>query len=141
MFETSAEPAAPATGNRRRHHRLGLVAAGAVVVLAATVVTVIVPRGGASAAPLRATVAGSAPSLTAGLGAAFPFVEDEPANAKTNGTVLAESRARDTLAVEAVGRRAVTPEGRGKYVEFTLSPPANSIAVRYSIPASADGSA
>ncbi len=42
---------------------------------------------------------------------------------------------------EAVGRTAVTLTGRGKYVEFTTTQPANSLDLRYSIPDRADGSA
>lgn len=141
MFETSAQPLPAAEGKRRRHPRkLRLAALGAALVVIAAVAVVLGTRGGASALPLHDTVAGSAPGLTAGRGAAVPFVEVEAANAKTNGTVLPESRAWDTLAGEAIGRRAVTLQGRGKYVEFTLTQPANSIDVRYSIPDSSDGS-
>ena len=71
----------------------------------------------------------------------MPFVEQEAANATTNGAVLAESRNWDTLAGEAVGRSAVTLTGTGKYVEFTTTQPANSLDVRYSIPDRPDGSA
>jgi hypothetical protein len=142
MFETSAQPVSPAEDAGRRNSRtLKLAALGAaVIVVAAVAVTVGMRGGGASAATLHETVAGSAPGLTAGRGAAVPFVEVEAANAKTNGTVLAESRAAGTLAGEAIGRRAVALDGRGKYVEFTLTQPANSIDVRYSIPDSSDGS-
>jgi hypothetical protein len=141
MFETSAEPVTSADRQGRRPRKLRLAALGAAVVVVAAVAVVLITRGGASAAPLHDTVAGSAPGLTAGRGAAVPFVEVEAANAKTNGTVLPESRAWDTLAGEAIGRRAVTLGGLGKYVEFTLTQPANSIDVRYSIPDSRDGSA
>ncbi|MGH8889953.1 MAG: discoidin domain-containing protein [Acidothermaceae bacterium] len=144
MYETSAQPVPPAERARRprsRAFRLAVLGAAIVVLAAVGTVSVVLTSGGASAASPHDTVAGSAPSLTAGRGAAVPFVEVEAANAKTNGTVLAESRKWDTLAGEAIGRRAVTLVGRGKYVEFTLSQPANSIDVRYSIPDSPDGSA
>jgi len=74
-----------------------------------------------------------------GRGATVPFVEYEAENAATNGSVLASSRTAGTLASEASGRRAVTLSGQGQYVEFTLTAPANSIDVRYSIPDSGDG--
>jgi len=145
MFETSAQPVSPTSGTgRQRSRTVKLAALGAAIVVLAAVAGVCVisavSKGGASAASPHETVAGSAPSLTAGRGAAVPFVEVEAANAKTNGTVLAESRQWNTLAGEAIGRRSVTLVGRGKYVEFTLAQPANSIDVRYSIPDSADGS-
>ena len=44
-----------------------------------------------------------------------------------------------TLAAEAVGRTAVTLNGAGQYVQFTLARPANAVDLRYSIPDSADG--
>jgi Alpha-1,3-glucanase catalytic domain D1/F5/8 type C domain/Alpha-1,3-glucanase catalytic domain D2 len=141
MFETSAEPASAAAGAVRRSRRFKLTVIAAAGVVAAAITAVAVSRGHSAAPTTRDTVAGSPPSLTAGRGAAVPFVEQEAVNAKTNGTILPESRAWDTLAGEAVGRRAVTLKGRGQYVEFTLSQPANSIDVRYSIPDSPDGSA
>ncbi|MDQ1724342.1 MAG: hypothetical protein QOG52_1370 [Frankiaceae bacterium] len=85
------------------------------------------------------SIAGSAPYLTAGRGARVPFVEQQAELAATNGAVLAKDFSRDTLAGEGVGRRAVTLAGKGQYVEFTLTAPANSINVRYSIPDSTDG--
>jgi len=82
-----------------------------------------------------------APSLTPGegAGAAVPFVEQQAEDARTNGTVLGPDRAYGTLAAESVGRRSVQLQGAGKYVEFTLTQPANAVTVRYSVPDSADG--
>ncbi|WP_394846079.1 discoidin domain-containing protein [Pendulispora brunnea] len=74
-----------------------------------------------------------------GRGATVPFIEQEAENAVTNGTVLAMNRNAGTLAGEASGRRAVTLSGQGQYVEFTLTEPANSIDVRYSLPDSSAG--
>jgi uncharacterized protein YaiE (UPF0345 family) len=126
-----------------RSRRLIAVIAVLAIVIAGLGVTAVVVGTHAHHVGHRAvpTVAGSAPSLTAGRGAPVPFVEQEAANAATNGDVLAENRNWDTLAGEAVGRSAVTLTGKGKYVEFTTSQPANSLDVRYSIPDHADGSA
>lgn len=117
-----------------------LLALPIAIVVAAAGVAVVLTSGRAPAATPGETVAGSPPSLVAGRGAAVPFVEQEAANSKTNGTVLSASRDRGTLASEAIGRRAVTLKKRGQYVEFTLTQPANAIDVRYSIPDSKDGS-
>jgi hypothetical protein len=76
-----------------------------------------------------------------GRGATVPFTEYEAEDAATNGTKLAPTRAWDTLAGEASGRSAVTLSGTGKYVQFTLTKPANAVDVHYSIPDSAGGSA
>ena len=69
----------------------------------------------------------------------MPFVERQAEHASTNGSVIGPDWAYGTLAAEAVGRRAVRLEGRGKYVEFELTRAANAVNVRYSIPDSADG--
>jgi F5/8 type C domain/Pectate lyase superfamily protein len=126
-----------------RPRRLTALFAVAAVVIGGLAVTAVVvhARSGHASHPAMPTVAGSAPSLSAGRGAPVPFVEQEAANAATNGVVLAANRNWDTLAGEAVGRSAVTLTGKGKYVEFTTSQPANSLDVRYSIPDRADGSA
>jgi hypothetical protein len=143
MFETSAEPASASTsGTDRRVATPKRVAIGAIAVLlvaGGVLAGLVATRGKAAAATIGPTVAGSPPAMTAGRGAPVPFIEQEAAGATTNGTVLAESRAWDTLAGEAVGRRAVTLHGQGKYVEFTLTQPANAIDVRYSIPDSPGG--
>src|SRR6185312_11120540 len=131
MFETSAEPASASTsGTDRRVATRKRVAIGAIAVLlvaGGVLAGLVATRGKAAAAAVGPTMAGSPPAMTAGRGAPVPFIEQEAAGAKTNGTVLAESRAWDTLAGEAVGRRAVTLHGQGKYVEFTLTQPANAI--------------
>src|SRR5437879_4121389 len=84
----------------------------------------------------------AAPSALAvdGRGATVPFTEYEAEAAATNGTVLTASRLRDTLAGESSGRSAVTLSGTGRYVEFTLTAPANAVDLRYSIPDSSNGS-
>ncbi|GLY33987.1 mycodextranase [Amycolatopsis sp. NBRC 101858] len=78
-------------------------------------------------------------ALAAGRGASVPFLEQEAETAATNGTVIGPDRNAGTLAGEASGRKAVTLSGQGKYVEFTLTAPANSIDFRYSLPDSVNG--
>jgi polygalacturonase len=89
--------------------------------------------------PALAASATSTSALdVAGRGATVPFTEQGAENASTNGSVIA-SRTAETLGGEASGRKAVTLSGQGKYVEFTLTAPANSIDLRYSIPDTGDG--
>jgi hypothetical protein len=83
------------------------------------------------------TVAGGA-ALSA-RGATVAYTEYEAESATTNGTVLGPDRTYLAVASESSGRRAVRLDQTGQYVRFTLSAPANSIVVRYSIPDSADG--
>jgi hypothetical protein len=95
------------------------------------------PDGVTSAS--AATSAATSALAVAGRGATVPFLEQEAEDATTNGTVIGPDRAAGTLAGEASGRKAVTLSGQGKFVEFTLTAPANSINLRYSIPDSSDG--
>jgi F5/8 type C domain/Pectate lyase superfamily protein/Protein of unknown function (DUF1573) len=125
----------------RRPKTVGLVVAVVAVGIAAGTAAAVMRGHRDSGARPTPTVAGSAPSLTAGRGAAVPFIEQEAVNAKTNGSVLEASRDWDTLAGEAVGRSAVSLVGQGRYVEFTTTQLTNSLDVRYSIPDRADGSA
>jgi hypothetical protein len=76
-----------------------------------------------------------------GAGASLPYVEiqAESTAVATNGTAIGPSFAQGQLAAEASGRKAVTLTGQGKYVEFTLTAPANSVVVRYSIPDTSGG--
>src|ERR1043165_1779672 len=74
----------------------------------------------------------------AAVGASLPYVEQEAESAATNGTILS-ARVWRTLAYEASGRKAVQLVGQGKFVEFTLTAPANAMDVRYSIPDAAGG--
>jgi Carbohydrate binding module (family 35)/Right handed beta helix region len=73
-------------------------------------------------------------------GATLPYTEYRAADAQTNGAVLPVSRTYPSLSSEATGRSAVQLTGTGKYVQLTLSRPANSVVVRYSIPDSSNGS-
>ena len=81
----------------------------------------------------------NAAAATGGAGAPLPYVEIQAENASTNGTVLPITYTYNTLGGEASGRRAVTLDAVGEFVEFTLPSAANSIVVRYSIPDSPDG--
>jgi len=74
----------------------------------------------------------------AAVGSSFPYVEQEAESAATNGTILS-SRVWRTLAYEASGRKAVQLVGQGKFVEFTLTAPANAMDFRYNIPDAAGG--
>src|SRR4051812_11654757 len=107
-----------------------IAASGWAVLLAACT------GGGATQPPEPAR--GETVEPLAAAGATLPYVEQEAENAVTNGTILA-SRVWRTLAYEASGRKAVQLVGQGKFVEFTLSAPANAMDVRYSIPDAAGG--
>ncbi|MER5627107.1 discoidin domain-containing protein [Streptosporangium sp. NPDC002544] len=77
-----------------------------------------------------------------GRGATVPFTEfeaEDPAHATTNGQIIGPDRIYGRLASEASGRRAVLLDAVGKYVEFTLTKPANAVTVRYSVPDNAAG--
>ncbi|WNV84109.1 discoidin domain-containing protein [Umezawaea sp. Da 62-37] len=83
-----------------------------------------------------------APPLTltaGGNGATVPFTEYEAESAATNGAKIGPDYTQGSLPSEASGRQAVTLSGQGKYVEFTLTKPANSIVLRYSVPDGSQG--
>ncbi|HMG57875.1 MAG TPA: glycosyl hydrolase family 28-related protein, partial [Kofleriaceae bacterium] len=88
--------------------------------------------------PLQGEASEPLQELTAAVGATLPYVEQEAETAATNGTILS-SRVWRTLAYEASGRKAVQLVGQGKFVEFTLTAPANAVDFRYSIPDAAGG--
>jgi hypothetical protein len=73
-------------------------------------------------------------------GATLPYTEYRAASASTNATVLPANRNYPSIQSESTGRQAVQLTSTGQYVQITLTAPANSIVVRYSIPANADGS-
>src|SRR6202035_5644679 len=98
----------------------------------------------ASAAPAPAAATGPGNSQViqtsdGGRGAAVPFTEYAAVKAQHAGTVIGPSDNLYTLPAEAVGRTAVTLNGAGQYVQFTLARAANAVDLRYSIPDSADG--
>ena len=82
-------------------------------------------------------VAGSADLATRG--ATVPYTEYEAESSSTNGVVIGPDRTYRTVASESSGRRAVRLDNAGKYTQFTLTKPANSLVVRYSIPDNAAG--
>ncbi|MDQ1721785.1 MAG: hypothetical protein QOI26_1519, partial [Pseudonocardiales bacterium] len=108
--------------------------AAAALTAAATVL-----GGGVLSIAVTAGAARPAAAATS-RGASVPFVEYEAEAAATNGTVLGMDRTAGTLASEASGRKAVQLAGQGKYVQFTLTQPANAVTIHYAIPDSADGS-
>jgi hypothetical protein len=128
-------PGSPPPSTRKR--QLGAGIAAALAASGLVVVMLGAAPGGVSPA-LAASAATPSALGVAGRGATVPFVEQEAENAATNGTVIS-GRTAETLSGEASGRKAVTLSGQGKYVEFTLTAPANSIDVHYSIPDSGDG--
>lgn len=65
-----------------------------------------------------------------GRGADVKFVEVEAEHADHNGEVIGHDRRYTTLTSEASGRRAVTLNSVGQYVEFTTPIESNSIVVR-----------
>ncbi|MFC1416236.1 carbohydrate-binding protein [Streptacidiphilus cavernicola] len=73
-------------------------------------------------------------------GATAPYTEYTATSVQTNGTVLPASTAYPSLQAEATGRQAVQLTATGQYEQLTLTKPANSIVLRYSIPANSDGS-
>ena len=79
------------------------------------------------------------PTSDDGRGANVGFTEYSAVGARNDGTVIGPSYDLYTLAAEAVGRTAVTLDGAGEYVDFTLAKAANAVDLRYSIPDSADG--
>ncbi|GAA3635488.1 glycosyl hydrolase family 28-related protein [Kineosporia mesophila] len=82
---------------------------------------------------------GLSPIGIAGRGASVPFKEIEAEDASTNGTVIGPDRVYGQLPSEASGRRAVTLDAVGEYVDFTLPAAANSMVLRYSLPDNAAG--
>ncbi|WP_329586082.1 carbohydrate-binding protein [Kitasatospora sp. NBC_01250] len=86
------------------------------------------------------TVAVNGGSPLAAQGATVPYTEYQAATAQTNATVLPYSTSYPSLQAEATGRQAVQLTTTGQYVQVTLTRPANSIVLRYSIPDNSDGS-
>ncbi|MFC1411699.1 carbohydrate-binding protein [Streptacidiphilus sp. N1-12] len=73
-------------------------------------------------------------------GATVPYTEYTATTVQTNGTVLPASISYPSLQSEATARQAVQLTATGQYEQLTLTKPANSIVLRYSIPANSDGS-
>ncbi|WP_405968508.1 discoidin domain-containing protein [Streptomyces sp. NBC_00015] len=80
-------------------------------------------------------------SLFVGRGANMPYDMYEAEDGATGGgaTTVGPNRTVGDLAGEASGRRAVTLDGTGQYVEFTTRAATNTLVTRFSIPDAAGG--
>jgi hypothetical protein len=119
----------------RRQNRAGIAALVTAVLVGGALTVLSWPSSPSAGAAFAAL----SPFAVPGRGADVPFVEQEAESAPTTGTVLAADRHYGTLPAEASGRRAVTLDQVGEYVEFTLTEPADAVSFRYSIPDSPDG--
>ncbi|MFE9250242.1 discoidin domain-containing protein [Streptomyces sp. NPDC007088] len=79
--------------------------------------------------------------LFVGRGADMPYDMYEAEDAAVGGgaKVVGPNRTVGDLAGEASGRKAVTLNNTGEYVEFTTKAPTNTLVTRFSIPDSAGG--
>jgi hypothetical protein len=114
-----------------------VVAVLATTALAGSVLSAVAVASAATtpvAAPALSAAAALSPVGVPGRGAPVPFVEQEAEDVAHNGTVIGPNRIYGTLPSEASGRKAVTLDAAGEYVEFTLSTPANAAVFRYSLP-------
>jgi hypothetical protein len=118
---------------------VGILAAGLAVALVALGMTAVA-GGAAVVAAAAVKVAAQSALAVPGRGATVPFTEYEAESAATNGSVLASSRTAGTLASEGSGRSAVTLNGNGQYVDFTLTAAANAVDLTYSVPDTGSGS-
>jgi len=80
-------------------------------------------------------------NLFVGRGASMPFDNYEAEDGVTGGgaSVIGPNRTVGDLAGEASGRRAVTLNSNGNYVEWTTKAPTNTLVTRFSIPDSSGG--
>ncbi|MEV0643721.1 discoidin domain-containing protein [Phytomonospora sp. NPDC050363] len=80
-------------------------------------------------------------SLFVGRGANLPYDMYESEDGVTGGgaTTVGPNRTIGDLAGEASGRKAVTLNGTGSYVQWTTKAPTNTLVTRFSIPDSAGG--
>ena len=80
-------------------------------------------------------------NLFVGRGANMPYDYYEAENGVTGGgaSVIGPNRTVGDLAGEASGRRAVTLNNTGAFVEWTTTAPTNTLVTRFSIPDSAGG--
>ncbi|GAA3594288.1 hypothetical protein GCM10022223_06650 [Kineosporia mesophila] len=116
----------------------GLLTAG-VAAMSATAAEETGNSTDETAATTTSTISAVSPVGVDGRGAQVPFQEVEAEDATTDGTVIGPDRTYGTLPSEASGRRAVTLDAVGEYVEFTLPAAANSMVLRYSLPDNATG--
>jgi hypothetical protein len=80
-------------------------------------------------------------NLFVGRGASMPYDTYEAEDGTTGGgaSVIGPNRTIGDLAGEASGRRAVTLNSTGSFVEWTTKAPTNTLVTRFSIPDSAGG--
>ncbi|OLF12713.1 glycosyl hydrolase [Actinophytocola xinjiangensis] len=80
-------------------------------------------------------------SLFVGRGANMPYEMYEAEDGRVGGgaSVVGPNRTIGHIAGEASGRRAVTLNANGSYVEWTTKAPTNTLVTRFSIPDSAGG--
>ncbi|MET9499563.1 discoidin domain-containing protein [Streptomyces sp. NPDC006552] len=83
----------------------------------------------------------SSQPLFVGRGASMPYDTYEAEDGTVGGgaKVLGPNRTVGDLAGEASGRKAVTLDSTGSYVEFTTKAPTNTLVTRFSIPDAAGG--
>ncbi|WP_243787680.1 glycosyl hydrolase family 28-related protein [Saccharopolyspora gloriosae] len=118
--------------------RCTVVAASTIIVAGTVAFTAPAPAPAfPSAAPRPASTTPAAAAPRAG--AQTPFTTLEAEDAATNGTVIGPDLAQGGLASEASGRRGVTLEGPGRYVEFTLGADANALTVSGNVPDGSSG--
>ena len=91
--------------------------------------------------PVKRTNNTSTESLFVGRGANMPYdmYEAEDGVAGGGAKVVGPNRTVGDVAGEASGRKAVTLDSTGNYVEFTTRAPTNTLVTRFSIPDSAGG--
>ncbi|MFC6161425.1 discoidin domain-containing protein [Kribbella jiaozuonensis] len=91
--------------------------------------------------PVKRTNNTSERPLFVGRGANMPYdhLEAEDASVGGGATVIGPNRTIGDLAGEASGRRAVTLNSNGSYVEFTTRASTNTLVTRFSMPDSAGG--
>lgn len=91
--------------------------------------------------PVKRTNNTSERPLFVGRGANLPYdhLEAEDASVGGGAAVIGPNRTIGDLAGEASGRRAVTLNSTGAYVEFTTRAATNTLVTRFSIPDSAGG--
>ncbi|WUJ74413.1 discoidin domain-containing protein [Kribbella soli] len=91
--------------------------------------------------PVKRTNNTSERPLFVGRGANMPYdhLEAEDASVGGGATVIGPNQTIGDLAGEASGRRAVTLNSNGSYVEFTTRASTNTLVTRFSMPDSAGG--
>ncbi|WP_329483662.1 discoidin domain-containing protein [Kribbella sp. NBC_01484] len=91
--------------------------------------------------PVKRTNNTSERPFFVGRGANMPYdhMEAEDASIGGGASVIGPNRTIGDLAGEASGRRAVTLNSDGSYVEFTMRASTNTLVTRFSIPDSAGG--